>query len=114
MTIAELHDQLVAAGIPVVTVRLSGGNATVVYAPAATAVQRAQGDQIAAEADLRPRQPRPLSLVADELQTWIAAAETGTEALRRVGLVAVAGGAAGVIASPNLANGLGIPVAGDE
>jgi len=45
--VADLSDALVAAGIPIVTVRRTGNVATVVYGAAATPAQKTQGDNVA-------------------------------------------------------------------
>lgn len=51
--VARLHEELAAAGLPVVTVRrLQGGNIEIEYAPSVTPAQRAIGESIVAAFDV--------------------------------------------------------------
>lgn len=60
MTIAELSDALLAAGVPIVNVTMRGSTPTINYAPGATPAQVAQGNAILAAANFGLRRPRPL------------------------------------------------------
>ena len=84
------------------------------YRDEATAEQRAAAREVLRTFDRRPRRKRRLPAVARDLVAWINEKPDEAERRRRCNLVAVVGGAPGVLACPELAAALGIPVPHEE
>ncbi len=62
-TIADIANSVIAAGLPLLTVRQSGTDITVVLDPTTTPAQQQQANAIAAQHDVRPRKPRMIAHV---------------------------------------------------
>lgn len=69
--VSRLHGQLEAAGIPVVSVRHQNSTFEVQFAPEATAEQMQQAEAIVTVFDSRPRRPRPLADLRQDIAAWI-------------------------------------------
>ena len=84
------------------------------YRDEATAEQRAAALEVVRTFDRRPRRKRPLVQVAQLLRDWAQTSALPTEREQRWRLIALLGGAPGMLAHPELAKALGIPEMHDE